>query len=179
VGARLNSPADPAATLVEVVDPNGLQVHFSVPPDQAAALHPGVPLQVSAGRAAGGTLLGTGHVTAVGAVIDSASGSVDVRGSLDTRNGNLFVGEDVFGSITVAQDRSAVSVPPDALVPAGNGFQVFVVDAKGIAHARPVTVGARTETAVEIRSGLQGGETVVTTGAYGVQDKARIRRAAP
>jgi multidrug efflux system membrane fusion protein len=68
-----------------------------------------------------------------------------------------------------------VTVPVAALVPDSEGFQVFVVDTKGIAHARPVTVGGRTATVAEIRQGLTAGETVVTEGAYGVQDSARIQ----
>jgi hypothetical protein len=37
-------------------------------------------------------------------------------------------------------------------------------------------VGARGELLVEILKGLAAGETVVTTGAYGVEDGARIAR---
>jgi len=38
-----------------------------------------------------------------------------------------------------------------------------------------VTLGARTETLVEILTGLAAGEKVVTSGAYGVSDGARIK----
>ena len=53
---------------------------------------------------------------------------------------------------------------------------MFVVDAEGIAHQTPVEVGERSETEVEITSGLQGRERVVTEGAYGVSDKAKIEK---
>ena len=73
----------------------------------------------------------------------------------------------------------AVTVPVAALVPAagGEGFQVFVVDSEQVAHVRPVTVGGRSETVAEIASGLRAGEVVVTSGAYGIADGARIARA--
>jgi multidrug efflux pump subunit AcrA (membrane-fusion protein) len=48
------------------------------------------------------------------------------------------------------------------------------VDSAGIAHARPITVGARSESLAEIVTGLAAGETVVTAGAYGVEDGAKI-----
>jgi len=70
-------------------------------------------------------------------------------------------------------------VPIEALVPAGDGYQVFVVDTAGIAHARPVTVGGRSEALAEIVTGLAACETVVTSGAYGVADGAKIARVAP
>ena len=55
---------------------------------------------------------------------------------------------------------------------------MFVVDSADVAHARPVTVGARNGSLAEIVTGLAPGETVVTTGAYGVADSAKIVRAA-
>jgi membrane fusion protein (multidrug efflux system) len=179
VNARLNAQADPATRLVQVVDPSGLEIHLSVPPDQAGRIQPRQPVHLSVGRAAGGASLGDGVVTGIGAVIDTANGSVDVRAALTRPAGRLFVGQDVFATIDVAEQANVVTVPAAALVPADVGQQVFVVDAKGIAHATPVTVGERREDVVAITKGLNGGETVVGEGAYGVQDGARIRRGAP
>jgi RND family efflux transporter MFP subunit len=178
VNARLNAQADPAATLVQVIDPDGLEIHLSVPPDQAGLVQPRQAVHLSVGRAAGGLSLGDGVVTGIGAVIDSASGSVDVRAALTRPAGRLFVGQDVFATIDVDEPANVVTVPAAAIVPAGDGQQVFVVDAKGIAHATPVTVGERHGEVVAITDGLSGGETVVARGAYGVQDGAHIRAAA-
>lgn len=178
VNARLNTQADPANTLVQVVDPAGLEIHLSVPPDQAGRVQPRQPVHLSVGRAAGGAALGEGVVTGIGAVIDTASGSVDVRAALTRAVGRLFVGQDVFATIDVAEQARVVTVPAAALVPAEGGQQLFVVDAKGIAHATSVTVGERREDVVAITRGLSGGETVVAQGAYGVQDGAHIRGAA-
>ena len=82
----------------------------------------------------------------------------------------------MFGRLVTAVEPHAVTVPVAALVPApgGEGFQVFVVDSGGVAHSRAVTVGGRTEAAAEITSGLATGEVVVTSGAYGIADGARI-----
>ncbi|HET6230995.1 MAG TPA: efflux RND transporter periplasmic adaptor subunit [Longimicrobiaceae bacterium] len=179
VSARLNGPADPAQTLVQVVDPAGLEVSLSLPPEKASGIRGGMPVRVMAGRDASGVLLGTGVVAGVGAAIDTASGSVQVRATIPHASGNLFVGQDVYAEIGIAEHPAAVTVPPEALVPEGTGLRVFVVDAKGIAHAQEVTVGARHPDAVEVTSGLKGGETVVGKGAYGVQDGARIRRGTP
>jgi len=51
---------------------------------------------------------------------------------------------------------------------------VFVVDAAGVAHARGDTDGGRSESLAEILAGVAAGETVITTGAYGVEDGVRI-----
>jgi multidrug efflux system membrane fusion protein len=87
------------------------------------------------------------------------------------------VGESVTGRITLAEHPNAVVIPAAAVVPADEGVQVFVVDAKSVAHARPVAVGARTDSVVEILSGLRGGAVVVASGAFGVSDGATVARA--
>jgi membrane fusion protein, multidrug efflux system len=73
----------------------------------------------------------------------------------------------------------AVVIPVEALVPEGAGYKVFVVDKTGTAHEREVKIGGRTPTKVEIVDGLAGGETVVTQGAFGMEDSARVTTAVP
>jgi hypothetical protein len=60
-------------------------------------------------------------------------------------------------------------------VPGDDETQVFVVTADSIAHATSVTVRSRSETEAEIASGLKGGERVITRGAYGVTDSAKVQ----
>jgi multidrug efflux pump subunit AcrA (membrane-fusion protein) len=86
----------------------------------------------------------------------------------------LRAGETLMGAIVVARVPNALAIPVDALVPEGEGYHVFVVDSGSVAHVRDVKVGARTEQFVEIRDGLKPGERVVTHGAFGVSDSARI-----
>ena len=83
----------------------------------------------------------------------------------------------MFGQIVVGTHPNALAVPLEALVPDGEGFKVFVVDAANVAHAQPVTVGARSDSTAEITDGLKGGERVVTYGAYGVEDSVKVTTA--
>ena len=69
-----------------------------------------------------------------------------------------------------------MTVPIASLVPAGDGYQLFIVAAGDTARARPVIVGRRTGAIAEIVSGVELGETVITEGAYGVEDGTPIRR---
>jgi len=177
MNAVLGASVDPSQPLVEVADPAALDIVFNVSPAEAAGMQGGDTVTVTAGEAARGEGLGAGVVTAVGAVVDSVSRAVPVRSRISRPARPLRIGESVFGRIVTAVHARAVTVPIEALVPAGDGYQVFVVDTAGIAHARPVTVGARTEVLAEIVTGLEAGETVVTRGAYGVEDSARIVRA--
>ena len=178
MNAVLGASVDPSQPLVEVADPRSLDIVFNVSPSEAAAIRMGDTVRVSAGEGTGGEGLGAGVVTAIGAAVDSVSRAVAVRARVPRTTRPLRIGEAVSGRIVTAVHPHAVTVPVAALVPGGgDGFQVFVVDSGGVAHTRPVTVGARTEALVEILAGLEAGETVVTTGAYGVADGAQILRA--
>ena len=172
--AVLSDAVDANEPLVAVADPAALDIVLALSPAQAAPVHAGDSATFAAGQDPSGEPLGTGRVTAVGATVDSASRSVAVRAHIAHPIRPLRIGETVVGQIAVAVHRNAVTIPTEALVPDGDGFKVFVVDAHGIAHARPVTVGGRTEALVEVVRGVKAGESVVTYGAYGVEDSSRI-----
>lgn len=174
--AALAQPVDANQPLVEVVDPSGTEILFRLSPDEAARVSTGAPVRFATGPDSASSILGTGVVRGINAAVDS-TGSVAVRAVVDRPNRLLKVGESVTGRIVTVAHPSAVVVPVAALVPEGDAFQVWVVDAAGTAHATPVQVGARSETAAQILVGLRGGETVVAEGAYGVTDGAKIQPA--
>ena len=192
MNASLSQPVDVNQPLVEVVNPAGLEVLFHLSPTDASRLAPGRAVEVTAATersapagagagasdaATGRLLLGRGTITGISAAVDSATGSVAVRATVTSPVVPLKAGQTVAGHLVVATHARAVIVPASALVPAGDSVQVFVVDRNGTAHATPVAVGARNELEAEVLSGLKGGETIVTGGAYGVTDSARIKRA--
>jgi RND family efflux transporter MFP subunit len=174
LGAALGQSVDPGQLVVEVVDPSALDIVLALSPAVAARVHTGDSVSLAAGANAGGEPLGKGLVQSVAVTLDSATRSVGVRARLDHPARALRIGETVFGRIDVAVHADAVSIPVQALVPEGEGYRVYVVDSSGVAHARDVDVGARTERDAEILKGVAAGERVVTYGAYGVADSARI-----
>jgi len=173
MSAVMGASVDANQTLVEVADPTALDVVFNVSPAEAGRINTGDTVTVTEGDASG-EVLGPGVVTSIAAAVDSVSRAVAVRARLARPARTLRIGESLVGRIVTGVNPKAVTVPVEALVPEGDGFRVFVVDGAGIAHARAVRVGARSETLVEIVTGLAAGETVVTTGAYGVEDGMRI-----
>ena len=174
VNAVLGATADPAQPLVEIADPSATDVVLNTTPSDAARIHNGAVVGLIAGQSAGGEPLGSATVLDVGGAVDSATRSVPVRVRVTSARRPLRLGETVFGEIATAVRPNAVVVPLDALVPEGDGFKVFVVDAQSIAHARPVTVGGRSSSLAEITSGVKAGEKVVTYGAYGVEDSSKV-----
>ncbi len=177
--AVVGASADPSRTLVEVTDPHALDVMLQLTADQAAAVRGGQAVALTAGQSLHGDSLGTGRVADVGVELDSATRTVPVRVTVGRPGRPLRVGETVMGHIVVGTHPHGLAIPTEALVPEGEGYRVFVVDSAGIAHSRAVTVGARTEGYAEILTGVKPGETVVSYGAYGVTDSAKIVREKP
>jgi RND family efflux transporter MFP subunit len=174
MSAVMGASVDANQPLVDVADPTALDIVFNVSPAEAGRIHTGDTVIVMGGEGASGEPLGPGVVTSVAAAVDSMSRAVAVRARAARPARTLRIGESVFGRIVTGVNPKAVVVPVAALVPEGDGFLVFVVDSAGIAHARAVTLGGRSEALVEILTGVAAGETVVTTGAYGVEDGVKI-----
>jgi membrane fusion protein, multidrug efflux system len=69
--------------------------------------------------------------------------------------------------------RSGITVPLEALARKEPPASMFVVGADGVAHLRLVTIGAATNDNVEVLSGLDPGERIVTRAAN-LRDGVRL-----
>jgi multidrug efflux pump subunit AcrA (membrane-fusion protein) len=74
-------------------------------------------------------------------------------------------------------DRSAVVIPATALVRRGQLTSVFIIGKDNVARMRLVTVGTTNGADVEILSGLDAGESIVSTPAS-VRDGVMVRSGA-
>jgi HlyD family secretion protein len=120
---------------------------------------------------------GKGRVTVVSRAVDPARRTVEVWCEIPNPPVSLRAG--VFGeaAIETASIRGATVVPLTAVeINEGTGTGVvFVVDAKSIAHRREVRLGAREADRVQVLSGVQPGETVITQGGYALPDGTEVR----
>jgi multidrug efflux pump subunit AcrA (membrane-fusion protein) len=123
--------------------------------------------------------VGTGTVVDVGAAIDSLTRGVGVRVRVTSTTRSLRLGESVRGSVALVTTPNAITVPLAALVPTGEAFRVFVVDSSDVVHVREVTVSGKDATRAHISAGLAAGERVVTSGAYGMDEGARLAPVRP
>jgi cobalt-zinc-cadmium efflux system membrane fusion protein len=171
LNATIGGAVDPSQPLIAIADPTMLDVVFSLAPADVAQLHVGDRVTLTAGDA---TVLGSGSAVDIGASVDSATQAVAVRVRPDRLSRHLRIGETLTGDIAAAVHAHALMVPIEALVPDGDGFKVFVVDSAHVAHETAVTVGGKTNTMAEITKGLERGDRVVTYGAFGVADSAKV-----
>jgi len=102
----------------------------------------------------------------------SRMGTVKIR--LLRRPSGLRPGTLVRVMVKTRLVKSALKVPLRALVRTDSSNYVFVVEG-GRARRRVVETGLVSRGWVEIKSGLQEGDTVVTLGAAGLQDGETVR----
>ncbi len=117
----------------------------------------------------------TATVSFISPALDPESTTVEVWLKLANADGRLKAGTPVHAVIrgnTVAQ---ALLLPPGAILPAKDGGNsVLVVGSDGVAHKRAITAGIRTDTSIQVVSGLSAGDVVVTEGGYGLDDGTRV-----
>ncbi|MET0312428.1 MAG: efflux RND transporter periplasmic adaptor subunit, partial [Burkholderiaceae bacterium] len=112
-------------------------------------------------------------VQAIDPLVDANGRSIAVRGCIDNRQLQLRPGMFARVNMVFAERENAVVIPEEAIVPQGNRqFVIKLAGEQGVERTTQraeVKVGARRAGRVEILSGVQAGETVVTAGQQKVQ----------
>jgi HlyD family secretion protein len=128
----------------------------------------------------------TGKVSLVSPVLDTNSTTVEVWVQIKNSSGQLKPGTTVQVSMVARTLPGALTVPAAALLTAPDGTTSVMVagacpDTKNpsdrCALQKEVKTGIRDEDRVQIVEGLNEGDKVVASGAYGLPDKSRITTA--
>jgi macrolide-specific efflux system membrane fusion protein len=108
----------------------------------------------------------TGTVTAIAPVAEtSTSGGVvsyAVTVALNAPPATLRPGMTADVTVTTASANGVLAVPAAAIRGTSEAYTVLVLTAAGTPESRPVTVGLMTSSLVEIKSGLNAGDVVIT-----------------
>jgi len=101
---------------------------------------------------------------------------VQVWVQADNPGERLRAGQSVHVSIVAATIDGATLIPTTAVLPNAEGETiVLIVDDKSVAHEKVVEIGAREPEMVQVTSGVEPGDRVVTVGGVGLEDKAKVR----
>ncbi len=132
--------------------------------DQASVTLPGVADPVPA------------RVSLVSPALDPGSTTLEVWLQLDNREGHYKVGTPVHTSVAAHTTANALIVPAAALLTAQDGAKyVMLLGPGSTARKQPVKVGITDGDQVEILDGLAVSDTVITGGAYGLDDGAKVQ----
>jgi HlyD family secretion protein len=165
--------AQPGTPLLTVMDTSAVVARTPVSAGEAGVVTVGNPATV---QVRGASKPAEGKVTVVSPALDPSSTTLQVWVQVPNPDGQLKPGTSARVMIVARTVPDAVIVPASALVTAEDGGRsVMVVGTDHKAHARPVEVGITQGDRVQVTSGLQAGETVVTTGAFGLEDGTTVQ----
>ncbi len=163
------------APLITIVDIHEIVARANVPVKDAAAIKVGRPARLTGPD---GDI--PGKVTVVSPAVDPNTTTVEVWVQAENKEEKLKPGGTVRVAIVAETIQNTIVVPATALLNADDGGQkVMVVTSDNKAHERRINVGVRQGARVQIISGLQEGEQVVTSGGLGLEDKAKVTVQAP
>lgn len=151
--------------LMYIVDPEGLRVEILVPQNDLSFIKPGKEVLIVL---SGDTL--TGYVKRISPVIDPKTRQAKAYVTPGKRARNsLRPGMFVKTLISKEESRNTLYVPLSAVVKEGDRTVVFKV-VSGVARKTVVQTGVKSGKFIEIKSGLEEGDTVITLGAAGLSD---------
>ena len=110
--------------------------------------------------------------------VDPATGTIRIKASFDNAKKQLWPGQFVNLSITLALKNNAVVVPSQAVQIGQKGQFVFVVKSDTTAEIRPIVAGPVSGAMTVVEKGLLSGEQVVIDGQMRVVpgDKVEIKQ---
>ena len=154
-----------------------IDVEFAIPQDQAASLAQQTGRAAMQARALDRTrsnVLETGSFSSLDNQVDTQTGTVRAKAHFANDKGQLFPSQFVNVQLQLRTIEGAVTVPLAAVRTGTNGDYVFVLKEDRTVQLRTVQRGQSTADKVQILSGLQPGERVVTEGADRLKDGARV-----
>lgn len=148
--------------LMRVADLSTVWVEFAVFARDLGNIREGMPVRVTA---TDGRFLAQVRLDYVAPALHAENQSVVARATVDNARMTWVPGQFVSGDVVVSEFQAPVTIQPSALQTLKGKPVVFVQDARGF-KPRPVRLGRRSETAVEITGGLSAGERYATTNSY-------------
>lgn len=119
----------------------------------------------------------TGSIEYIYPTINATTRTLKVR--IRFANPGELLKPNMYADITlfVEPKENTLSIPKEALIPSGSGDRVIVSLGNGRFEPRIVTTGRETDDRIEILSGLQPGENVVTSAQFLIDSEASLQGA--
>ena len=156
IGAQVTT----STALATIRDLRHLKLDFSVPGKYSSMIKPGFKVQFSV---RGDDKKYDATVMATEQGIESDTRNLTLRAIVQSDVSSLTPGEFADVDLRLSENKNALMVPTEAVIPQARTKQLIVAK-KGRASFVTITTGIRNASSVQILSGINPGDTVVTTG---------------
>ena len=156
----------PSDLVVNIYNINPIKVEFSVPGKYSSLVNKGdsISFYIEASE-----YEYTGIIYAVEPRIDPRTRTLKIRAICKNDDEVLMPGQFASIKYTLNTITDALMVPSESIIPELNSHKLFIYN-NGIVSQAKVTIGLRTDNAVQITQGISPGDTVVTTGILQVSE---------
>lgn len=156
--------------ILTIMDTASVVARAHVPQEQAAQLKIGDEATLAGEQPV------KGKVTIVSPALDAGSTTVEVWAEFPNKQQFLRAGSTVQLQITARKIENVVAVPAEAIIKTDKGTNaVMVVGKDHKATQTEVETGVHSGGLVQVTKGLDAGQIVVTTGAYGLPDGTQVK----
>ncbi|GAC1584798.1 MAG: efflux RND transporter periplasmic adaptor subunit [Ginsengibacter sp.] len=160
----------PATIVTTINQVNQLKMEFSIPEKYQSFVTLGHNVSFTV---EGSTNKYSGRVIATEAGITQENRSLKVRALVNATDQYLKPGAFVKANFDMGDNNSAIMIPSQAIIPGARDKKVIVAEG-GKAVFKVVTTSVRDSADVQILTGLNVGDTVVTDGLLSIKPGAKI-----
>lgn len=174
LGLKQVSPGayvSPTTILTTISQVNQLKLQFSIPEKYSSMITNGKEIVFSVD---GSTKTYRAAVIATEGTISEDSRALTVRAVVQGSDNSLVPGAFANVQMTFGNGQTALLIPNNALVPQGRKKLVYLFR-NNKAITREVTTGARDSVNIQVLSGLQPGDSVITTGILFLKPEADVK----
>ena len=160
-----------AMPVVKVSQNNVLRLMLPVPEEDVVSIHNGQQVTVNV-PALNRTFEGT--VTRFADRVQMSTRTMTAE--IDVKNPQLTVIPGMYAEVKLgtAEAKDATAVPAEAVDGTGDDQKLFVVDSGGVVQTRKVRVGLQTPQYVQILSGVDAGDIVITGRRSDLHDGQKV-----
>jgi multidrug efflux system membrane fusion protein len=164
--------------LVTITQMQPIGALFSLPQQNLGAVNAALArgtLKAVALDADNATVIETGEVETIDNQVDPATGTVRIRANFPNAQKLLWPGQFINVRIEVDVDRQALTVPTAAVQRGPNGAFVYALREDMTVAMTPVVVARQDDKIAILRSGVDAGARIVTSGFMLLKDGAKVK----
>lgn len=160
----------PSSRIASLQNVDRIKVEFAVPEQYATRVHQGSLIKFKLENA---EKTYTASVYAIEPRIDAQTRNVTLR-AVCANEAGLFPGS--FASVEVVLDemKNVLMIPTDVVIPVLKGQKVYVIRGDSVVENK-IETGMRLSDLIQVKSGLQAGDTIVTTGLMQLKKGSKIK----
>ena len=167
VGSYLN----PGTAIAELFKIDPVKVEFSVPSKYLQLVNEGDQINFSVDAYPDQVF--NGKIYAVEPQVDPQTRSIRIRALADNKENKLYPGQFARINLILEVIPNALLIPTEAVIPELNGKRVFMYKG-GQVVSQSIETGLRDEENVQVSTGLNPGDTVITTGVLQINHGSEV-----